>query len=112
MTPGVRGENLRGTATSLQAECGHPVDREALAVHLLRALEHRLAALGDDSSFASALEEIRHRSLLLGREVSAYVNGREIRGTATNIGTGGELLLRLPDGQIHPLISADLIRTL
>lgn len=103
---------LEGVATSLLAALPAPgvrwLDRQALAVALLRELDRQLQRI--DEGFAEAVDEVRRRSWLLGRQIRALVAGREVFGRVLDLNAEGHLLLALPDGSSLALASADSVR--
>jgi BirA family biotin operon repressor/biotin-[acetyl-CoA-carboxylase] ligase len=105
---------LRPTATSLRmASGGAPLSREPVVGSLLRALAGLYPSALGDSGFAPALAEIASHSALLGRAVTAQVDGQTLTGTAHSLGPNGELVLApLPPDPSPPrvLTHADLIR--
>lgn len=100
---------LRETTTSLAIEAAQPsVHREPVAAAILRALNRLLAKPSD--AFPALLDDLRRRSLLLGRPIRAGVAGREMTGTAHDLGPAGELILRQPDGAPATLTAVDYVR--
>lgn len=100
---------LRETTTSVAIEAGQPtVAREPLAAAILRALSRLLAK--PSGAFPELLDDLRHRSLLLGRPVRAGVAGRELTGLADDLGPAGELILRQADGTKQALNAVDYVR--
>jgi len=99
---------LRDTATSLQLASGRDVDRNALAIALLKSLDQQVKRLVH--GFAESLDEVRQRSWLIGRAVTARVDGREVRGRATGLNAEGHLLLLHEDGAVIALSSAEQVR--
>jgi len=102
---------LRPTTTSLAIESQQPdLPRETIAAAIMRALDRLLSLPPADFSFV--LDDLRRRSLLLGRPVRAGVAGREITGLAENLGPDGELILRHHDGSHQSLNAVDYVRPL
>jgi BirA family biotin operon repressor/biotin-[acetyl-CoA-carboxylase] ligase len=99
---------LRDTATSLKLESGRDVDRTAFAIALLKSLDEEVKRI--EHGFADAVEEVRQRSWLLGRPLSAIVDGRELRGIASGLNAEGHLLLRDEQGGAFELSSAEQVR--
>lgn len=102
---------LEGQATSLLAELSTPLpylDRQRLAEVMLSELHSQLQRI--DDSFMDAVAEVRARSWLLGRQIRATVEGREIYGRAVDLDSEGHLVLVLPDGATTHLSSADGVR--
>lgn len=100
---------LATTATSLLAETGMPADRTALALEWLRAF---LALYpGGIEPFDPALEQLRRRSSLMGRDVTLTDGGRPHHGRVTGFGPSGELRLLQPGGEETLFSSGELVRT-
>jgi BirA family biotin operon repressor/biotin-[acetyl-CoA-carboxylase] ligase len=100
--------DLRESATSLKQAAGRDVDRNALAIALLKALDQQVKRL--EPGFAKAVEEVQQRSWLMGRPLVAQVDGRELRGVATGLNAEGHLLIRDEQGTIVALSSAEQVR--
>jgi len=103
---------LAAGATSLQAELRSVVvpelDRVRLAWLLLRELAVQFGRLEMD--YSAAVAEVRARSWLLGKQIRATVEGRELYGRAMDLDAEGHLMLALPDGTITTLTSAEGVR--
>lgn len=103
---------LADSATSLIAALPQPVlrelDRQALVCQILMEMERQFARIEDD--FHEVIQEVRARSWLLGRQIRATVDGREIYGRAVDLDAEGHLLLALPDGGLTTLSSAEGVR--
>lgn len=101
--------DLRESTTSLAIEAGQPsVAREAVAAAILRALNRLLSRPSDD--FPLMLDDLRRRSVLLGRRVRVLSAGRELSGIADDLGPSGELILQQDDGHRAELTAVDLVR--
>ena len=104
-------DDIRATATSLILELrsGVPmINRNSLAVAILQSLDHELNRI--DSGFASAMEEVRSRSWLIGKTIRATADGAEVFGRATDLNHEGHLVIALHDGSSRALSSADDVR--
>lgn len=102
---------LADTATSLLRELPatiREIDREALAVLLLNALDRTFALCEHD--YFHALQQVRTRSLLIGRNVRALVSETLIHGRVLDLNHEGHLVLQLPDGGTQVLSSAAEVR--
>lgn len=98
---------LAGQATSLQMECGHPLDRTELAATILRELDrvyHRLISGG----FEGLADEWESQCTTLGREVTIQMGGREVRGRAESLDPSGALLLRTHHGHLERISGGDV----
>ncbi len=84
------------------------LDRDSLAHALLSHLHAELSRI--DEGFHEAIAEVRERSWLLGRQIRAMVEGREIFGRALDLDQEGHLILSLPDGSISTVSSAESVR--
>jgi BirA family biotin operon repressor/biotin-[acetyl-CoA-carboxylase] ligase len=99
---------LQSTATSLQIAAGHRQDRDVLAISLLKQLG--VAAAHWQAGFDQIVQEVRHRSLLLGRRITARVNDLTVEGMAEDLDGSGHLLLRKDSGEWVTLTSAEQVR--
>jgi BirA family biotin operon repressor/biotin-[acetyl-CoA-carboxylase] ligase len=103
--------HLQTLATSLRLQLGpsQPViDLNTLASCILCQLATQLERI--EEGYAAALEEIRQRSLLLGRWVEWQAQGRHWRAKALDLNSEGHLLLKDSEGATHCLSSAESIR--
>jgi BirA family biotin operon repressor/biotin-[acetyl-CoA-carboxylase] ligase len=101
---------LSRTATSLKLASGREVDRNAFAIALLKALDRIVPLVGQSHGFAEALHEVRQRSWLMGKALTALVDGREVRGVAAGLNDEGHLLVRDERGVEMALSSAEQVR--
>ncbi len=104
--------DLESSATSLLSGLQRPIirelDRQQLALVLLRQLHAQFERL--DHGFHEAVAEVRERSWLIGRQIRATVDGRELFGRAMDLNSEGHLVLALPDGTLTTLSSAEGVR--
>ncbi len=102
-------DELRETATSVWMERGGlTVERVVFLTHYLRALETRCRQAVDD--FERMKTEAWRRSWLAERRVNLTCAGQELEGTVCGLGPEGELLLRMDEGTVRVISSADLVR--
>lgn len=99
-------EELRGEATSVLLERGHPAPRALLAAACFTALEGWIDRHAEEG-FGVVREAWRERSATLGREVVVKGDGREIVGTAEDIDEAGALLVRTPAG-LERILAGDV----
>lgn len=109
---------LAARATTLAAETGAPIAREALALALIRRLDTRYGALRDGSAEAQAAlrDQWRARLITLGRRViirqthgaSPGETAATIEGLAVDVDADGALLLRRDDGQLVTITWGDV----
>lgn len=98
---------LRPLATSLKLELGAPVDRAALVVALLRALDRDYTRLRE-GRFGEIAGEWADRCGTLGREVRIRSGAREIRGRAESLDDAGALLVRGEHGRLERVIGGEV----
>jgi BirA family transcriptional regulator, biotin operon repressor / biotin---[acetyl-CoA-carboxylase] ligase len=103
---------LTGVATSLLLELNAPsvsaLDRQSLALTILKQLHKQFQRM--DHGFHEVIAEVRARSWLLGRQIRATVDGREVFGRALDLNAEGHLVIVLPDGSLTTLSSAEGVR--
>lgn len=100
---------LTRAATTLEAECGHPVSRETFLVHLLRHIEigylalQREAQTSEVTTSASSSRLLRERwrrhLSTLGRTIEIRQDQTILSGVAEDVNENGELLLRSHSGK-------------
>ena len=93
-------EEIAGIATSLGIEAGAAFEREELIATFLNALEQNYKRFINQQSFAGFLPDYKSLCDTPGKHVTLSEN-RDISGIAEGIGPGGELLIRLPDGNLY-----------
>lgn len=102
-------EDLRPIATSLREHLGRILNRNEIAMSILA--EWAAIYPGNLLEFAPVLEELKQRSLLLGRRISVQTGGRKLIGIAHDFGPDGELLLSEEVSEtVTTIRSADLVR--
>lgn len=98
-------DEIRDIATSVLAETGREVDREALFAEYLRQFESLYEA-------AKAGEPIRdrwrERLVTLGHRVTATTPGSIVEGVAEDVAEDGSLLVRTGDGQLVAVEAGDV----
>ncbi len=100
---------LLQTATTLEAESGHPVSRETFLVHLLRHIEtgyltlqqeaQSLEAPASTSSSRLIRERWRRHLSTLGRTIEIRQGQTILSGVAEDVNENGELLLYSHSGE-------------
>lgn len=89
-------DELRGGATSLAVECGHPLDRAVILADLFYRLEQRMDRLRLEGP-AGMVDEFTRRCATLGKRVQVILEPQGlVQGLAESIGADGCLCLRLP----------------
>jgi len=100
-------QDLLPGATSLAVECGREIDRDVLLTQLMTNLDsiyRRFLSgdLGADWSRATA------RLAYVNEPVTIQDGDRNLSGTLSGLGAGGELLLSTDDGGLVSIVSGDL----
>lgn len=110
------GINVRSTpelceahAICLNEAADATVDMDDVFDRLLLDLDdvYRAFRAGD---ITKEVDDLNDRLAYLDQDVTIEDGDRPIRGTVVGIGERGELCLRLPDGNIRPVISGELTR--
>lgn len=91
-------EELRGLATSLALEAGHPLDLDSVCETVLDELDEVYHSYRSEG-LACLLEELRATCSTLGRRVRLLTNRGPVEGLACNLDDDGAL--RLEDGSRH-----------
>lgn len=106
MDPEQFPEELREQATSVKAELGRAVDRNALARAVLEALDGLYASLGK-GDYAGVLARWKAFSRVEGREVIIEALGERIEGVVQGVDEDGALWIKTPQGS-RRVLSGDL----
>lgn len=107
---------LMAASTTLKAECGQYVSREALIAHLLQQMETDYFALqeevstGSQDASNSILERWRDRLSTLGQTIEVQQGDAVVSGVAVDVNKNGELLLRRPSGETVTIMWGDIVR--
>jgi BirA family biotin operon repressor/biotin-[acetyl-CoA-carboxylase] ligase len=96
-------------ATSLLAEVGHSLDREALLAAILNDLANAYDR-ADREGVDWIVPGWRSRSSMLRKPVAFQRDGATIRGIAEDLGADGALLVRLEDGTRVSVIAGEVER--
>jgi len=107
LNPGDLPEELRGVATSLEAEAGRPIGRAELATAILRELDQDYEKL-NLGRFATVADEWAAHCSTLGVEVVIRTGERRVRGRAESLDETGALLLRTEHGHLERIIGGDV----
>lgn len=100
-------EKLREKATSVLLETGKPVRRVALLQEILRRLE-KLLAENAEALTPAFLKEYRACCVTLGRKVTFQRRGEVVAGKAESVSPAGELIVRLPGGNLETVFSGEV----
>lgn len=99
---------LRPIVTSVREEAGRMVSRVHLLQILLIKLEQRYQQL-ISGAFTEILEQVRTLSLVIGRDITIKQLGGITEGRAIDIDNNGFLLVRDGQGNIHHLMSGEVL---
>lgn len=94
------------TATSLREALGRSISRQEFVRELIAEIDRRRDSLTD----ASMLEEWRHLSATLNRDVRIAATDGVIEGRALDIDSTGALILRQEDGSVKKAVAGDCIQ--
>jgi BirA family biotin operon repressor/biotin-[acetyl-CoA-carboxylase] ligase len=100
---------LGGTAISLDAVAGHPIDREELLIGYLARLDAAYSPLVTSGDPAAVREEWRARTATLGRRVRVDLGSVELEGQAVDIDDDGRLVLEDDDGHRRVVAAGDVV---
>ncbi len=101
-------EELRSIATSLSQETGMHLCRERIIAGILNSFESLYVEFLRDKSLGQTLTICRQKSAVIGKEVTLLNQGVGRQAMAMDIGSQGELLVRLDDGQVISVISGEI----
>jgi BirA family transcriptional regulator, biotin operon repressor / biotin---[acetyl-CoA-carboxylase] ligase len=107
VVPAAYPPDVAARATSLEAELGRPVDRDALLVECLAALASRYDEVHRTGAGGVLAAWRGYARPLLGRAVEWDDRGRVRRGTADDIDASGALIVRTGEG-IARVISGEV----
>lgn len=100
-------ESLGALATSLIMEKGAPINRVELLGIILSKLEYWYKTLLSNERKA-LLKEWLHLDSTIGKEISVKIQDRIVLGTAEGISEEGEMILRLPSGNIEKMCAGEV----
>jgi BirA family biotin operon repressor/biotin-[acetyl-CoA-carboxylase] ligase len=100
---------VAGIATSCEAVTGRPVDRSALLVSFLCALETRYANLDASGGTDAILSAYRADCVTLGRQVRVEMAGTTLEGKATDVAGSGQLLVTDATGARTAVTAGDVV---
>lgn len=89
-------EAIRSMACSAEMAAGHPIDRNALAAEMIRALFQMNDILLTRKD--ALLDAYRTDCITLGKQISVVGGGQTRHGTALNIDADGALVVAFDDG--------------
>ena len=98
---------LNPPATSLRRECGKPILRSRLAVHLLRALDDDYKRIRE-GQFKMVSEEWESQCITLQKRVRIHQMDRVIDGYAESLDSEGALMVRTASGLLERITGGDV----
>lgn len=102
---------LAETATSLRIASGDTVDRAAVVGAFVKQFEH-LYRLYLREGFATILSLWEALSVTLHKPAKLMTPGGAVEGVPVGLSDSGALLVRLADGSVTPVFSAEAVRSL
>lgn len=103
-------EDIASIATSMKLASGKEQPREQLAILLLREINQLTAYWQQD--YFNIVDGLRERSALIGRDIRASLDQKEVTGRAVDLNDEGHLVIVLGDGSRLTLSSAEQVRAL
>ena len=100
-------DDLKSLATSLRLECGKPILRSRLAVHLLRALDDDYRRIRE-GQFKMVSEEWESQCITLQKRVRIHQMDRVIDGYAESLDSEGALMVRTASGLLERITGGDV----
>jgi BirA family biotin operon repressor/biotin-[acetyl-CoA-carboxylase] ligase len=98
---------ISGSATSLAAALGHPVERAPILRSYLAAMEKYMDALSREG-LPGIIKAYENKSCTLHQAVRVTGGGEEFLGTAAGLDENGALLVKLEDGTIRHVLAGDV----
>ena len=95
-------------AASLEAECGKPVSRAALAANILNAFEKYYESFLQELSLSCIRDKYNRRLVNRDREVRVLDPQGEFQGIARGINEFGELLVERDDGSVTIVFAGEV----
>lgn len=107
--PAALPDELAETATALNLEVGHEIDRSELLVAFLRRLDDIYGRMRQEQSSATVVEAWRARSATLGRRVRVDLGNDDVEGTAVDVTEVGHLVVETREGTRRTLAVGDVV---
>ena len=99
---------IRGLSTSLSHELGQEVNRTMLATGIIEEMDR--AYRDFESGHANELlEEVKRRCSTLGKKVQVTTAEGAFKGDAVDLGSDGQLIVRMADGAVVPFYAAEVM---
>lgn len=101
-------EELRETATSLQQQLGHSVDRGAVICAIMKEFEAYYENFMETQSMKGLAEEYQQMLVNLNRQVRVLEPGNEYSGIARGIDEAGQLLVEKENGETAAVYAGEV----
>ncbi len=101
-------EELQHQATSLFLETEKVWDRSQLIAGIVNAFEPLYNQYVRDGDLSPTLDICRERSAVIGRHVLLYEKGVEREGEVLDLGSEGELIVKMDDGKKKSIVSGEV----
>lgn len=101
-------QDIRKTATSLQAVQGEELPINTVAAQVLKAIQCAYANCIQGQSDENLSEAWAPLSSLCGQHVTAIMSGKEVHGIASGIDPSGALILKAADGSLQKVRAGDV----
>lgn len=105
--PGSFPGELRATATSLREQLGRDVNRVRLLCSVLNELESSYRSFREKRS-DEIVRDWKELSSTLGKKVEVKILDRIFVGVAGDIDEGGQLIIRMPDGELISVSAGEI----
>ncbi len=102
-------DELRGSATSLCQQAGHPLDRSDVLEALLSALGPRIADLDTPVGRTRQAGELRARCITIGSPVRVELADGAFQGRAVDVTPEGHLVVHVDGGGIRTVVAGDVV---
>ncbi|MBQ9139041.1 MAG: biotin--[Ruminococcus sp.] len=96
-------DEIRDTATSIEAETGKIINRNRLCGEILGRLEYYI----NNIEKKEHLGGYRRRELLTGNYITANMGSEKFEGLAVGIDDNANLIIKLSDGSLKSLVSGE-----
>ena len=101
-------EEIRGTATSLKIEAGETVRRSALVAEVMNLFEGYYDSFLGNGDLSGLRQEYEKLLVSIGTEVRVLDPGGEYSGISGGIDDRGELLVKMPDGEVRTVYAGEV----
>ncbi len=100
-------DDVRKIATSIFAEGGVKISREAILAIFLNRLEPMLGLLGDGRSGEAIISSYKKLSGIIGRKIAVTASSGEIIGKVMDMDEDGGLIIDSGDGKLEKIVAGE-----